>query len=188
MRDVDDQIPQPEIDSIIALFSNNQLQEVLDKVKTLTKSFPKDSLLHNITGACYAGLGQLGSAVKCYEKAIEIKPDYAKAHYNLGNVLHDLALQGVGHLDDPHLQGVGHLDDPIKSYMRSIEIDPNYAEAHNNLGNVFQDLGRLDEAFECFEKALIINPNYVEAHYSSGIVLFDLGQFDDAAQSYKKAI
>ena len=121
MTDVNDQTPQSEIDSIIALFSNNQLQEALDKVKTLTKSFPEDSLLHNITGACYAGLGQLGSAVKCYEKAIEIKPDYAKAHYNLGNVLHDLALQGVGHLDDP-----------IKSYMRSIEIDPNYAEAHNN--------------------------------------------------------
>ena len=112
--------------------------------------------------------------MKSYEKAIEIKPDYAKAHYNLGNALHDLALQGVGHLDNPDLQGIGHLDDPIKSYKRSIEIDPNYAEAHNNLGNVFQDLGRLDEALECFEKALIINPDYVEAHYSLGIVLFDL--------------
>ena len=183
MTDVNDQTPQSEIDSIIALFSNNQLQEALDKVKTLTKSFPEDSLLHNITGACYAGLGQLGSAVKCYEKAIEIKPDYAKAHYNLGNALHDLSLQRFGQLSLNK-----ELDDPIKSYQRSIEIDPNYAEAHNNLGNVFQDLGRLDEALECFEKALIINPDYVEAHYSLGVVLFDLGQFDDAAQSYKKAI
>ena len=183
MTDVNDQTPQSEIDSIIALFSNNQLQEALDKVITLTKSFPEDSLLHNITGACYAGLGQLGSAVKCYEKAIEIKPDYAKAHYNLGNALHDLSLQRFGQLSLNK-----ELDDPIKSYQRSIEIDPSYAEAHNNLGNVFQDLGRLDEALECFEKALIINPDYVEAHYSLGVVLFDLGQFDDAAQSYKKAI
>ena len=156
MTDTNDQTPQSEINSVISLFSENKLEDALDRVKKLTISFPRYSLLLNITGACYAGLGQLGSAVKCYEKAILIKPDYAKAHYNLGNALHDLALQGVGHLDDPHLQGVGHLDDPIKSYMRSIEIDPNYAEAHNNLGNVFQDLGRLDEAFECFEKALII--------------------------------
>ena len=100
MTDVNNQPPQSEIDSIIALFTNNKLQEALDKVKALTKSFPEDSLLHNITGACYAGLGQLGSAVKSYEKAIEIQPDYAKAHYNLGNTLHDLALQGIGHLDD----------------------------------------------------------------------------------------
>ena len=177
MTDLNDQTPQSEIDSIIALFSDNKLQEALDKVKTLTKSFPKDSLLHNITGACYAGLGQLGSAVKSYEKAIAINPNYAKAHYNLGNALHDLALKGLGHLDDP-----------IKSYKRSLEIDPDYAEAHNNLGNVLKDLGRLDEAFGSFEKALAINPEYLEAYYSLGIVLFDLGQLNEAAQSYQKAI
>ena len=148
MTDVNDQTPQSEIDSIIALFSDNKLQTALDKIKALTKSFPEDSLLHNITGACYAGLGQLGSAMKSYEKAIAIKPDYAKAHYNLGNALHDLAHQGLGHLDDP-----------IKSYERSIEIDPNYAEAHNNLGNVLIDLGRLDEAIISFEKGELATVN-----------------------------
>ena len=166
MRDVDDQTPQSEIVSIIALITINKLQESLVKIKALSKSFPEDSLLHNITGACYAGLGQLGSAVKSYEKAIEIKPDYAKAHYNLGNVLHDLALQKFGEYSGLH----SSLDDPIKSYKKSIEIDPNYAEAHNNLGNVFRDLGRLDEALECFERAIEINPNYIEALYSLGII------------------
>ena len=53
-----------QIDSIIALFSSGKLQDALDSVEHLLKSFPEDSLLHNITGACYAGLGQLGSAVK----------------------------------------------------------------------------------------------------------------------------
>jgi len=153
---------QSEIDSIIALFSNNKLQEALDKVKALSKSFPEDSLLHNITGACYAGLGQLAPAVKSYEKAIEIKPDYAKAHYNLGGAYHELE----------------QMDDSIKSYQRSLEIDPNYAEAHNNLGNVFQDLGRLDEALECFEKALSINPEYLEVHYSLAVLFQDLGQLN----------
>ena len=142
MTDVNDQTPQSEIDSIIALFSDNKLQEALDKVKTLTKSFPKDSLLHNITGACYAGLGQLGSAVKSYEKAIEIKPDYAKAHYNLGNALHDLSLQRFGQLSLNR-----ELDGPIKSYERSIEIDPNYAEAHNNLGVVECQQEKFDQGW-----------------------------------------
>ena len=89
MTESNHQPPQSEIDSIIALFSNNMLQEALDEVKSLTKRFPKDSLLHNITGACYAGLGQLGSAIKCYDKAIDINPDYAKAHFNLGNAYHE---------------------------------------------------------------------------------------------------
>ena len=185
MTDLNNQTPQSEIDSILELFSNNNLQGALDKVKVLSKSFHNDSLLHNITGACYAGLGQLGSAVKSYEKAISIKPDYAKAHFNLGNALHDLALQG---LDDFDHQALAHLDAPVKSFKRSLEIDPDYAEAHNNLGNVLKDLGRLDEAHESFEKAITLKPNYVEAHYSLGIVLFDLGQINDSVKSYKKAL
>jgi len=93
-------LSQEQIDTVIGLYSSGQYQEAIDQIKTLNKLYPNIPLLFNIVGACYAGLGQLGSAVKNYEKAIEIKPDYAKAHYNLGNVLHDLTLQGIGHLDD----------------------------------------------------------------------------------------
>ena len=35
-------------------------------------------------------LGKLKEAEISYRKAIEIKPDYADAHYNLGNILSDL--------------------------------------------------------------------------------------------------
>ena len=103
--------PQSEINSVIALFSNSKFQEALEAAKKLIKTFPRDSILQNISGACYAGLGQLASAVKYYKKAIAIKPDYAKAYFNLGGALHDLTLQGFGHLDDP-----------IESYKKSIEI------------------------------------------------------------------
>jgi len=177
MKEANDHQYQTEINAVIALFANGELQKALEAVKALTKIYHKDSLLHNITGACYGGLGELGSAVKSYERAIAIKPDYAKAHYNLGNTLHELTLQGFGHLDGP-----------VKSYERSIEIDPDYAEAHNNLGNVFQELGRLDEAINSYEKAIFHKPNYVEAHFSHGVVLFDLGQLDNAVKEYQKAI
>ena len=92
-------LSKEQIDSVIALYSNGQYQEAIDVIKDLTKNFPDDALLHNIMGACFAGLGQLASAVKSYEKAIRIDPNYAKSHFNLGNALHDLNLQGFGHLD-----------------------------------------------------------------------------------------
>ena len=72
------------------LFSNGQIQEALDSVEVLIKDYPNESLLYNVSGACYAGLGQLDTAVKRYEQALEIKPDYAEAHNNLGNALKEL--------------------------------------------------------------------------------------------------
>ena len=166
------QSPQSKINAVIALFSNDQLEYALEEALILVKDFPEDAVLQNIMGACYAGLGQLGSAVKSYEKAIEIDPNYAKAHYNLGGAYHEL----------------GQFEDSVKSYEKSIVIDPNYAQAHYNLGNVLKDFGHLDEAIVSYEKALVIKPDYVEAHYSLGIILFDLEKLDEAVTAYQKAI
>ncbi|MDX1563197.1 MAG: sulfotransferase, partial [Gammaproteobacteria bacterium] len=51
---------------------------------------------------------------------LQISPDYAEAHNNLGTAL-------------THL---GMLDDAIASYGRALEIRPDYAEAHRNLSDL----------------------------------------------------
>jgi len=163
---------QLEINSIIALFSSGSFKEALDEITILKKNFANDPILYNITGACYVGLGQLSSAVRSYKKAIEIKPDYAKAHYNLGGAFQEL----------------GELEESVKSYESSIKIDPDYAEAHNNLGNIFRELGKLNMAKNSYENALAIKPNYAEAHFSLSIVLKDFGQLDLMIQHLKEVV
>ena len=72
--------------------------------------------IYKISGACYASLGRLDTAVKSYKKVIAINPNSAEAHYNLGATL----------------QRLGQLDAAVKSYKKVIAINPDYAEAHNN--------------------------------------------------------
>ena len=72
--------PQTEINSVIALYSNGQMQEALDAIETLIKGYPDEPLLYNIRGVCYKAISQLDDAVKSYEKAVALKPDYAEAH------------------------------------------------------------------------------------------------------------
>ncbi len=199
-------LPETRIKSVISLYSNGQIQEALDAVKTLTKDYPNETLLYNISGACYKAIGQLDAAVKCYEKAVALKPDYAEAQYNLGITHREL----------------GQLDAAIKSYQDALAIKHAYPNVHNNLGNIFLELsqlkaavdhfewavaynpefyiahnnlgitfhrlGQLDAAVECYEKAIAIQPDYAEAHYNLGNALKELGQWEDAVKSYEKAL
>ena len=64
--------PQSEITSVLALYSNGQIQEALGAVEALTKSYPNNSLLYNISGVCYKAIGKLDEAVKSFEKVLII--------------------------------------------------------------------------------------------------------------------
>jgi protein O-GlcNAc transferase len=163
---------QEQINSVVELFTKGQMLEAIDKLEVLANDFPEDALLFNIRGACYAGLGQKDAAVESYKKAALLKPDYAKAHYNLGGALQEIC----------------QLDDAVKSYERAIALEPENAEAHNNLGNVLRELEKLDAAINSYEQAIEINPNYVEAHYSLGLTFHDLGQLENTVNSYKQVV
>jgi len=82
----------------------------------------------------YAGilqdLGKLKEAELSTRKAIELNPDFADAHYNLGIILKDL----------------GKLKEAELSYRKAIKIKPDYAEAYSNLGVILKDLGQSQEA------------------------------------------
>ena len=69
--------------------------------------------------------GKLDEAVACYRRALELKPDFAEAHNNLGNACKDQ----------------GKLDEAVACCRRALELRPDYAAAHNNLGNALQGPG-----------------------------------------------
>ncbi len=63
---------------------------------------------------------ELDEAEKECIEAIRINPDFAKAHYNLGNLLKDK----------------GREEDAEAEYREAIRINPDFADAHINLGNL----------------------------------------------------
>ena len=66
---------QKQINSAIALYSSGQTHKALDLVKSLIKDNPDEAILHNISGACYAALGQTEDAIDSFTEAVIIKPD-----------------------------------------------------------------------------------------------------------------
>ena len=118
------------------------------------------------------GQGQIAEALACYQRAVQLKPDYAEAHYNLGTAL----------------QAQGQIAEALACYQRALQLKPDFAEAHNNLGTILQAQGQLTEAIACYQRALQLKPDYAEAHYNLGRVLQDQGQLAEASTCYQRAL
>jgi len=149
---------------------------------------------------------QPNEAIKNYNKAIQIQPDYAEAYNNRGNILKDLvkpneaiknynkAIQIKPDYAEAYsnlgvsLQELGRLDEAIKNYQKAIQLKPDYAEAYSNFGTALQELGRSNEAIKSHNKAIQLDPNDSSAYSNLGVALKDLGQLDEAINNYNKAI
>jgi len=157
---------------LVTLFNNGKLRQSLSESSQLLETFPNSIVLCNISGASSAGLKQFDAAIKYYKKALEIKPDYAEAYYNMGIALKDN----------------GDLDAAINSYKKALEIKSDYVGAYFNTGNILKDTGDLEAAIDSYKKALEIKPDYAEAYNNIGLVLKDKGDLEEAINSYKKAL
>ena len=127
-----------QVDGLIALYKQGKLQEALIQGAALERQFPDNPLLPNILGAIYSGSGQYEEAVNSYNKAIELKPDYADAHNNMGACY----------------KARGDLEEAVECYQHAIELNPDHAIAHNNLGVALEAQGKLTAAKISYKKAL----------------------------------
>jgi len=99
-----------------------------------------------------------------YNRAIELKPDFAQAYYNLGVID----------------QFKGNYRQAAAYYDQTVNLDPGYWPAWNNLGNTLMSLGDKEYALKAFEKTLHLNPDHWPSQYNIAIVHFDAGRFAEA--------
>lgn len=163
---------EDQINSLMSLYSSGQIQEAITNANQLIKNYPNNSLLYNICGACYSATGPDKSAIECFLKAIQIKPDYAEAYYNLGVAYHK----------------TGMLEQALKSYENAIINKHAYPIAHNNLGVIFLNLDKINSAIKSFEWAIAYDANYAEAHNNLGSALQKIKKFEDAKKEFQVAI
>ena len=90
--------------------------------------------------------GEHEAAKKTLMKAIELQPDYADGHYNLGLLL---AI-------------TGDFQASTEAYRKAIELQPDHTEAYVGIGLAHSLKNNTDSlaAIEAFRKALDLNPDH----------------------------
>ena len=195
-----------QMNSLMSLYSSGQIQDALANVNQLIEIYPNDSLLFNICGACYSNIGPDKSAIDCFLKAIQLKPDYAEAYYNLGVAYHktnmlEEALESYNNaIEFQHAYPTAHnnigiiylnkdkINSAVKSFEWAIAYDANYAEAHNNLGSALQQLKQFKKAKKEFEIAISLNSNYAQAFHNLGILSEIINLPEEALNNYERAV
>ena len=155
--------------------------------------------------------GQMAEAIPEWRKALQLDPDDANWHFNLG-----LSLWVSNHepeaveefrktcdLDPDETKWFGHLAAKLSQtgdldaavlkidlacYRRSLAIDPSNAKAEAGLGvALFRD-GQAQEGFEHLQKAVALDPSFADGHNELATALGKMGRVDEAVVEVQKAI
>ena len=139
--------------------------EILRKAPEQTAALHFLGLIASQTGRDDLALTYLGATVR-------LKPDFAEAHCNLGNVF----------INQKNLPGA------VACYEAAVRLRPDYALAYNNLGNAQRQQGLPSEAEVSFRQALQIKPDYAEAHNNLGSLLQAQGKLTEAEVELNTAL
>ncbi|HTM88048.1 MAG TPA: tetratricopeptide repeat protein [Terriglobales bacterium] len=111
-------------------------------------------------------------AIALYEKVLEMEPQHAAAHINLGTLFYNR---------QDYIKAEHH-------YRAAIEADPRYALAYFDLGNVLDETGRVPEAIKAYSTALLLAPTYGDAHYNLALAYEKMKQPRKALRHWRSYV
>ena len=159
-----------DIGALVALVNAGALEDAERRVRALLTKHQKAGILWKILSVTL--MRQNKDALRELRKTVELLPDDAEAHGNLGAALCDS----------------GQWAEALPCLRRALAIDPQNAEALLDTANACATLGRADEAIELYQRALARNPASLQAHNNLGLALASLGRREEAVACYERAL
>lgn len=166
---------------------------------------PTFASLNNL-GDVLRTFGRFHDAIACFDRAIQMQPNSADAHSNMG-----LAMMDLGQVDQAeryvaracqlgpnradlhlklcmirHTQGNPH--GAVMAGQKAVELVPDSAEAWSNLSIALAGAKKHDQALEAANRAMQIAPGNAAIQANVGYVHERAGRLDQAEAAYLKAI
>jgi Tfp pilus assembly protein PilF len=148
-------------------------------------------------GCEHLAAGDAASAEASWRAALQLDPDLAEAHANLGFVLDERgaldeaeacyrrAIALNPDLAQVHLNfgvmlaGQKRLAEAQAAFKTATQLDPNSASAWSNLGGLYAGMKRDGEAEACCRQAMALDQSYAKARFNLAYVLLRQGRFEE---------
>ena len=123
-------------------------------------------------GDLYRAEDKIEESLSAYDKAINLKPDYAEAYAARGTMKSLLDRR----------------ESAVDDYNEAIRLKPDFAEIYNNRGFERTRLGQYELAIDDCNEAIRLKPDFAHAYDSRGTAKQSLGQHESAVDDYNEAI
>ena len=153
--------PVGTVVSTSTVVSNNKIKPIAD-LENLTELFS-----HGIAMEEHPATHD--EAIRTYLRVLEIEPQHAAAHINLGTLYYNR-------------QDFASAE---KHYRAAVAADPRYALAYFDLGNVLDETGNVQDAIAAYRTAIQLAPTYADAHYNLALACERKGEARQALQHWK---
>lgn len=140
----------------------------------LMASFPDSPQALLLGGRIFDLFGDLDKAEDCWEKCLELAPEFAPAWYHLGEAA---SLQG-------------EYGEAVKCLEKAIQYDPSRyrMEVVPFLADSLMNIGKAEEAVAVMEKAAAVGPLPMEGLTLLGNGYLELKDFEKAKQKFEEAL
>jgi len=188
----------PELNYNLAMVSNitGALGEALKYALRATQLKPDYRDAYDLVGNIFFKVGDFKSSLEAYDKALQIDPKDATAHFNLAfmySMMNDLSRA------EEHFRQAIQNENQVagereKSKISKNELDvslvvlnrPISFEAHKALGKIYLQQNQKDKALEEFENAIALESSDPESYYEAGKILWDQKKSAKAVMYFEK--
>jgi tetratricopeptide (TPR) repeat protein len=190
----------------LALFDHGRLQDAKYQFEKVIALDPDDVGALCGLGFCYYGMGERELALPLLIKSVTKNPNYAAAHYLLGQIYYD---KGEFHeavarfrsalatnVDPSQISSIhislavvhrdlGEIEEAIKEYLTALEYEPDREDLHGYVGGLYLEQGHFEQSLEHLEKA---NPEDSSIQQSLAWALWHVGERERAISTLQSAI
>ncbi|XP_037505701.1 protein O-mannosyl-transferase TMTC1-like [Rhipicephalus sanguineus] len=133
------------------------------------RDLPGNAKMHYNYANLQKDIGNTDLAIKHYRLAIELWPEHASAHNNLGTVLTSA-------------------EESEQHFRYALHVNPSHPGAHFNLANIYSKRGQKEVAKTLLERAVELEPDFCEAYSSLAALAAEKGDLTEAERLHRMAL
>lgn len=210
--------PRQKIEQGIAAWERDDYLEALEVFNEVIREHPDFPDVHNRAGLCKAMLGNLEGALHGFERALELAPTYAEAHFNRGIVLNELGRHDEAEVAFRQAQALDTRDgtrfpsqvgnqianahaqlgdlymladsarEAAEQYRAALKVRPRFLDIREKLAEALLAADAAEEARKELERVLDEEPGFAQARLKLGVALQRLGDRDGAVREWRQVL